>query len=44
MENLKMPKYLKIVDAKYAGKHSIWLRFNDGAERTIDFNTTATLT
>jgi hypothetical protein len=32
-----MPKYLKIVEAKYAGKHSVWMRFNDGVERTIDF-------
>ena len=31
-------RILKIVAVKVVGRHSLWLRFDDGVERTIDFS------
>ncbi|MDI6751383.1 MAG: DUF2442 domain-containing protein [bacterium] len=27
-----------VIDAKYIGSYAVWLRFNDGAEGTIDLS------
>ena len=32
-----MEKYISIEEAKYMGEYRIYLKFNDGKEKTLDF-------